>query len=253
MMRRSPSVGSARGDGTPGSRAGEDRTPFGTPMSRNSPSSRGGAGASPMIRRSPSGGIHGRPPFMSNQSPSSRPSSAAGAMRQHSPSVPSGGGWGGYKVGDLVEYHSSSHKDWLPATILKVDSEGRIIIDLKPNTWITKEEQTTKVRRRGLQPANRPSSRCESPVSSPSLHGRRPSSVDRGYASPLPAAGLPRGSGTPRSRCASPVGSCGGAHRLPGIAARDCGLGMPRQWTPGIPPRAAASPLRSGGRSVVCT
>merc|ERR1719237_880985 len=71
-----------------------------------------------------------------------------------------------YKKSDLVEYYSNSHKDWLPATIINVDYEGRIIIDLKPNTWISRDEQATRVRLRktpaGLN--GRPGSRCASPM-----------------------------------------------------------------------------------------
>ena len=89
--------------------------------------------------------------------------------------LPSGAGC--YRVNDSIEYYSVSHgaqpsvylicgascklrgqfQDWLPATVVKVDSEGRIIVDLKwnpqprlfasvkhshgvrPNTWISKE------------------------------------------------------------------------------------------------------------------
>eukprot|EP00928_Gymnodinium_smaydae_P049423 TRINITY_DN3316_c0_g1_i1.p1 TRINITY_DN3316_c0_g1~~TRINITY_DN3316_c0_g1_i1.p1 ORF type:complete len:540 (+),score=98.27 TRINITY_DN3316_c0_g1_i1:182-1801(+) len=59
---------------------------------------------------------------------------------------------GSYRRGDLVEYHSSTHKDWLPATVVNVDVDGRIIIDLKPNTWLTREAQANSVR-----PRRRPS------------------------------------------------------------------------------------------------
>lgn len=55
---------------------------------------------------------------------------------------------GAYKKGDLVEYHSSTHQEWLSATIAAADLAGRVQIDLKPNTWITPEEQATKVRPR---------------------------------------------------------------------------------------------------------
>merc|ERR1712048_312162 len=146
-LRKSPSVGAGVGSQTPSSARGP------SPMARNSP--RGNYGqraASPMIRRSPSVGSNdGNAPSragaspMQNRSPSvnrGRPNSARG----RSPSVGAKPTWGAYKVGDPVEYHSSSHKDWLPASIIKVDANGRIIIDLKPNTWITKEEQVGKIR-----------------------------------------------------------------------------------------------------------
>ncbi|CAE7497024.1 NEK1 [Symbiodinium sp. KB8] len=60
-----------------------------------------------------------------------------------------------YRTNDMVEYYSVSHGDWLPATVLRTDGEGRIIIDLKPNTWLSKEDQATKVRRRRDGPGSR--------------------------------------------------------------------------------------------------
>ncbi|CAE8582727.1 unnamed protein product [Polarella glacialis] len=53
-----------------------------------------------------------------------------------------------YRAGDLVEYHSNTHQDWLPAAVLSVDGAGRIVIDLKPNTWMNAEEQSRKIRPR---------------------------------------------------------------------------------------------------------
>ncbi|CAE7815149.1 NEK1, partial [Symbiodinium necroappetens] len=69
-----------------------------------------------------------------------------------------------YRTNDMVEYYSVSHGDWLPATVLRTDGEGRIIIDLKPNTWLSKEDQATKVRRR----RDGPGSRGGSPMRTPS-------------------------------------------------------------------------------------
>jgi len=85
----------------------------------------------------------------------------------HRPSLPSAGPAGGpqagdpcglYRLGDLVEYHSSTHRDWLPATVVNVDGD-RIIIDLKPNTWISKEAQAHQVR-----PRRRPHSDHPAPL-----------------------------------------------------------------------------------------
>merc|ERR1719336_2499473 len=53
-----------------------------------------------------------------------------------------------YAKGDAVTYWSSSHKDWLPATVIDADAAGCIVIDLKPNTWITPAESAQKVRPR---------------------------------------------------------------------------------------------------------
>eukprot|EP00450_Noctiluca_scintillans_P007356 CAMPEP_0194495186 /NCGR_PEP_ID=MMETSP0253-20130528/12869_1 /TAXON_ID=2966 /ORGANISM="Noctiluca scintillans" /LENGTH=471 /DNA_ID=CAMNT_0039336407 /DNA_START=106 /DNA_END=1521 /DNA_ORIENTATION=- len=97
-------------------------------------------------------------------------SEAGAALR---PDVPDGqyaGHAGGYKTNDLVEYLSSTHRDWLPATVLNIDGDGRIIIDLKPSTWLSKEEQAQKVRprRRSEDPHRLPHSgpSCPAPISS---------------------------------------------------------------------------------------
>jgi len=212
MRQRSPSV-----QRPPSQRA----SPMHSPFMREAPPSRG---AAPMIRRSPSMGA------------ADRPGSRAG-----------GGGaapvWGMYKKSDLVEFYSNSHKDWLPATIINVDYEGRITIDLKPNTWISRDEQSTRVRPRksaaGLN--SRPGSRCASPMMrSPSAGG-----FDRGLRGntpsrqPSPRRVPSRG---PPSRAESPRAGYGGA-----------GAGTPRIRPPGLRPgisRVSDSPLRAGGRNI---
>lgn len=45
-----------------------------------------------------------------------------------------------------VEFYSETHSDWLPATITDVDADGRIMLDVKPNVWLTHELQATLVR-----------------------------------------------------------------------------------------------------------
>lgn len=59
---------------------------------------------------------------------------------------------GSYRKGDLVDYHSSTHKDWLPATVINSDSDNRVVIDLKPNTWLTPEMQAHSLRPRRPTP-----------------------------------------------------------------------------------------------------
>lgn len=56
---------------------------------------------------------------------------------------------GTYQKGDLVEYYSNTHKDWIAASVVNTDGEGRIIVDVKPNVWISKEAQAQQVRRQG--------------------------------------------------------------------------------------------------------
>lgn len=60
---------------------------------------------------------------------------------------------GSYRKGDLIEYHSSTHKEWLPAQIIDADQDGRIVIDLKPGTWIARATQAIQVRPRRSSPA----------------------------------------------------------------------------------------------------
>jgi len=141
------------------------------------------------------------------------------------------------KKSDRVEYHSSTHKDWLQAIVIEVDGDGRIVIDLKPNTWMSKESQAQQIRPRrrcasdpaiGSQP-------CRSPVRehSPSVAARRrPASPGSHAATP---AGGSR-SGTP-SRAPTPSRAHPPARRNSTPQARQ--LGAP----PGIP-RARASPIR---------
>jgi NIMA (never in mitosis gene a)-related kinase len=97
------------------------------------------ASPSPRPRQTPSPSPHPSPPPTPEVAPA-----VAGAY---------------YRVGDLIEYFSSTHANWLPASILKVDASGSIVIDLKPNTWMTKDMQDKKIRRR------RPASRAKRPPS----------------------------------------------------------------------------------------
>lgn len=225
MVQRSPSIGA--------------RAP--SPMNR--PGSRG-ASPSPMMQRSPSGGGFQRPP--------SRGASPSGGM-QRTPSGGVGSGaapsWGPLKKGDLVEYFSSSHKDWLPATVVNADGDGRIIIDLKPNTWISKEEQASKIRDRRGRPGSRPPSRgaangmVQRSPSVGSLQGGRAQTPSRA-ASPRRALSSDRPSfnaESPRSRQRGIDAAVGGANG-----------GTPRVRPPGLPPgpRVSDSPLRAGGRNI---
>mmetsp|Transcript_21750 Transcript_21750/g.74778 ORF Transcript_21750/g.74778 Transcript_21750/m.74778 type:complete len:675 (+) Transcript_21750:50-2074(+) len=220
-FRRSPSVGAMPGGGAGGG---------GPPSARC---------ASPMIQRSPSHGGAEKP-------------WCASPMRQRSPSV--GGGFGGgvsYRKGDQIEYYSPSHKDWLPAVVTGVDVEGRIIIDLKPNTWLSKEDQQQRVRRRSGAGGG------GGVVDRPGSHGTG-SAVQRSPSAGGLVGGTPRGR-TPstNARAPSPGGwrapiraeSPGpGAYQRPGEA----GAGTPRVRPPGLPSghRISESPLRQGGRHI---
>ncbi len=50
-----------------------------------------------------------------------------------------------YKKGDLVEYYSGSHKEWMDATVHQAGDGGRLIIDLKPNTWLSTSDVDTRI------------------------------------------------------------------------------------------------------------
>ena len=56
---------------------------------------------------------------------------------------------GSYMVGQLVDYHSNTHKDWLPAKVINTGEGSMIAVDSKPAAWLTKEQQAWKVRPRG--------------------------------------------------------------------------------------------------------
>mmetsp|Transcript_76146 Transcript_76146/g.246603 ORF Transcript_76146/g.246603 Transcript_76146/m.246603 type:complete len:518 (+) Transcript_76146:44-1597(+) len=128
------------------------------------------------------------------------------ARAHHGAAAPVVGDQPTYRKGDPVEYHSSTHKEWLPATVLSVDAEGRIIIDLKPNTWIPRELQLQYVRpRRRSSSDNAVAAACPTPLrqKSPSVgagpRAMTPSRIRE--SSPWPGA-----HGAPGSRAPTPSG-----------------------------------------------
>eukprot|EP00930_Biecheleria_cincta_P021330 TRINITY_DN15838_c1_g2_i1.p1 TRINITY_DN15838_c1_g2~~TRINITY_DN15838_c1_g2_i1.p1 ORF type:complete len:561 (-),score=80.13 TRINITY_DN15838_c1_g2_i1:33-1676(-) len=170
---------------------------------------------------------------------------------------------GPYKKGDAVEYHSSTHQDWLPASVLQVDGSGRIIIDLKPNTWMSPEEQAIKIRRR--RGGAYPNRGAVAAIATPSRHRE---AAPRGVATPQPmqhrspsAVALPPAPGAicspMRQRSpslgamAQPPPSAAARGRSPSVNAtpRDCsparGIAAPSAGAPGS---RASSPRRSPSR-----
>lgn len=226
MVQRSPSAGAfeppRRGAGTP--LGAQNRSPSVDAIQRPQPSPQ-----PPSRVRSADNlaQVRGASPTPSARAPSP------------SPSVP-----GGYKKNEPVEYFSATHKDWLPAVVINVNAEGKIVIDLKPNTWLCKDEQASKIRRRKFvqEPVPRragagaasplrqrspsaPGSRAGTPQRSPSRGAREPS------PDPSARGGAAWRANTP-SRAASPRGGA------PVVAN-----GTPRVRPPGIP-RVADSPQR---------
>ncbi len=59
---------------------------------------------------------------------------------------PYGDAAGRYTKNQIVEYYSETHKEWLPAQVTAIDSEGRIQVHCKPNAWLSLSQQAHKVR-----------------------------------------------------------------------------------------------------------
>jgi len=55
---------------------------------------------------------------------------------------------GTYTKNQAVEYYSPTHKEWLPASVTGVDADGRIMLNVKPNVWLSYELQSERVRPR---------------------------------------------------------------------------------------------------------
>lgn len=219
MLQRSPSGGTPKCN--PPWNAGAGR-----PLSRDGPGSRG---ASP-LHRSPSGNI-------------GQPLSARSAAGSH-------------KVGDLIEFWSNSHNDWLPAQVQNADAVGRIVIDLKPNTWLSKEEQAQKVRpRRSGAFDRRPQIGGSPQLPRPPIH-RSPSWGNSDNRAPSPAgrAQTPQRAQTPL-RAASPSGRAMTPGRLGTPSGRaPSPAASPRGYAGAYmnprPPRVSQSPLRAGGAAI---
>mmetsp|Transcript_19333 Transcript_19333/g.35014 ORF Transcript_19333/g.35014 Transcript_19333/m.35014 type:complete len:528 (-) Transcript_19333:193-1776(-) len=207
------------------------------------------------------------------------PAAQGGYAPQPVPAGPYGDSAGTYRKNSLVEYHSSTHKDWLPASVVNVDNEGSIIIDLKPNTWISKEEQAHKVRRRRPEGVPAPIA-CATPLrqrspsvdrmsrpggASPGRWRSREASPNHDWMNGLRAEGENRSrAGTPGrsrantpSRCASPRGApyqqAPQPQALPSAAVQGVQQvrppGMPR--VPGSPgPVRRASPAVAAGMAI---
>jgi len=164
-----------------------------------------------------------------NDGPQAPPPAARPSVNAEGPQKDAAGT---YKKDDLIEYNSSAHKQWLPAVVLNVDGQGRIIMDLKPNTWLTKEEQAQKIRpRSGLSGAGADNLR----VAASPMRGRTPS-ADPGGRAPSRGGGreTPMRQESPRQnapwRAASPSRGRGPSLDPPGSR---CGTPS-RQRTPSV-------------------
>eukprot|EP00931_Biecheleriopsis_adriatica_P096539 TRINITY_DN70195_c0_g1_i1.p1 TRINITY_DN70195_c0_g1~~TRINITY_DN70195_c0_g1_i1.p1 ORF type:complete len:215 (+),score=31.37 TRINITY_DN70195_c0_g1_i1:44-688(+) len=50
-----------------------------------------------------------------------------------------------YRQQDAVQYFSATHKAWLPAVVTALDDSNQVKIDIKPGTWLKREEQWEKL------------------------------------------------------------------------------------------------------------
>jgi hypothetical protein len=169
------------------------------------------------------------------------PPSGAPAAAAAPESVPGAreGSPGTFQKDDLVEYFSSSQQDWLVATVICVDDEGGIIIDLKPNTWMSKAEQALKIR-----PRRTSAVAAAAPVAP--FHRQR--SPGRGG----PAGGADKPTALPRAPSAGPgVGTPAGRAPSPGPGAGQRAGRTPSPGPQGLRrPSPAPSALRHGGKNI---
>lgn len=150
------------------------------------------------------------------------------------PGSPYAGTAGTFQIGNRVEYWSDTHREWLPATVTIANEEGSIKIDLKPNSWLSLDEQAAKVR----PPRNQP----------PHSGGAQPSAVSPWrVASPMLA-------GTPSRKRAPSIGASPVRERTPmrrrvaspspgrdsrGVLANG---GVASPWRQPVLPRMSSSP-----------
>mmetsp|Transcript_43249 Transcript_43249/g.97558 ORF Transcript_43249/g.97558 Transcript_43249/m.97558 type:complete len:522 (+) Transcript_43249:141-1706(+) len=221
---------------------------------------------------------------LASEGGNSRPLLEAEAIPAAIPPPPFPGAYaeasGCYRKGDLVEYHSSTHKDWLPAVVVGVDGDGRIVIDLKPNTWISREAQASQVRPRRREsgtpmrhgsPCREQSSPCwlGRPLPSPGRAGTPGAFVreitPHGFAgglgpgrpnrepSPGPGGHIGSRAGSRASTPSSRVEGAAGAYRDPARRYSE-GSEQPQVLPPGLPrappgnsPNFAPRPCRMAG------
>jgi NIMA (never in mitosis gene a)-related kinase len=134
---------------------------------------------------------------------------------------------GSYYKRERVEYLSSTHNEWLPATVIDVDAKGLILMDVKPNTWISLEVQAEKVRPRSerseaseCKARKQPSAAavpCSAREARPAQQAQAPASARRSVRDS--AAEPPRS-----ARHARPAGD-GVRNQRPSVACRDGHLG----------------------------
>lgn len=119
-------------------------------------------------------------------------SGAAGSSEAAAPRTSAKGGGesaGSYQKNQAVEYYSETHGEWLPATVTNVEEgSGRIMLNVKPNVWLSLEIQTAKVRPKQAAAPNGDAKARESGGSRPPATGPPQSPARRRE----PSAGMGR-------------------------------------------------------------
>mmetsp|Transcript_50930 Transcript_50930/g.146317 ORF Transcript_50930/g.146317 Transcript_50930/m.146317 type:complete len:526 (-) Transcript_50930:438-2015(-) len=125
---------------------------------------------------------------------SSKPDSARGPSSRSNEQDANSQNAGTYVKNQAVEYYSETHGEWLPAQVTNADPDGRIMLNVKPNVWISIDVQCKRVRPRAS--ASQQSSAEQNGARAPSSRGRPPAAEGRPPADPHGPRGGPNG-GTP--------------------------------------------------------
>jgi len=101
-----------------------------------------GSSSAPAVAPAASGGA-GAEAAAENRAPAPAPAPSRGSGGQYA------GDAGTYTKGQAVEYWSETHGEWLPASVTNADENGRIMLNVKPNVWLSRSVQGAKVRPKG--------------------------------------------------------------------------------------------------------
>lgn len=184
---------------------------------------------------------HGRSIARSPSVPSMRPRRQSFDVAG-SPGSPYMDTAGTFNTGNRVEYWSNTHHEWLPATVTVRNQDGSIKIDLKPNSWLSLDEQAAKVRPPRNQP---PHSGGAAPSAMPSWRVASPMLAGTPSRKRAPSIGAsPVRERTPmRRRVASPSPGREGSLSRGGVASPWKQPALPRvSSSPSLTPKVTESP-----------
>lgn len=136
-----------------------------------------------------------------------------------------------------VEYYSPTHKEWLPAQVTNVDPEGKVMLNVKPNVWLSLDLQGQRVRPR--QDKDKAGSRPPTGAAGGSAAGTPATGREsaKGGSSGEPASGRPP---------STPAGAASAGGRDRQEAAR---LNSAGQKAPSPRQQLGGAPVAAGGGS----